>query len=83
MSLTSEIRCPDSAVRQFLLEMFPNMRVVAREIRARMRESDTVRPPIQARYPYSTIGHAVDYRIRYYLAITPIEDLVAYRAAIG
>ena len=30
-------------------------------------------------YPYSAIGMAIDYRIRYYFEVTPYEELIAYR----
>lgn len=32
-------------------------------------------------YPYSTIGMALDYRLRYYFEITPFEELVANEGA--
>ena len=32
-------------------------------------------------YPYSTIGIALDYRLRYYFEITPFEELVANKGA--
>jgi hypothetical protein len=40
---------------------------------------NTLRP--MAKLPYSTIGMALDYRIRYCFAITPHQNLVAYGGA--
>lgn len=41
-----------------------------------MKEVPVVRPLTDRRIP-GTVGTAFDYRLLYYLALTPVEDLVA------
>jgi hypothetical protein len=46
----------------------------------RLKGMDTIRPPATPEpYPYDLIGMALDYRLRYYFAQTPLSDLMAYR----
>ena len=44
-----------------------------------LAKEETIRP--DRRLPYTTLGIAIDYRIRYYFCITPAEKLVAWRGA--
>ncbi|MDE2838654.1 MAG: hypothetical protein OXL97_14295 [Chloroflexota bacterium] len=46
-----------------------------------MKAATTTRPQVSTGYPYTTIGTAIDYRLRYYFASTPHRDLVAYDGA--
>jgi hypothetical protein len=77
-TLTLHIKDPNSPVTKFLKEYFPNIPVVTKEIKFQVENPDTIRPADVNKYPYTTIGTAIDYRIRYYFAITPVEDLVAH-----
>lgn len=79
MSLTSHLRDADSPVRQFLHQRFPNTREVLRESREALAGASTIKP--STRIPYGLIGTALDYRLRYYFAISPSEDLIAWQGA--
>ena len=79
MSLTSHLKNPQSPVRQFLHEQFPNVTVVVQQAGNKLEGISTLRPT--AKLPYTTIGMALDYRLRYYFAITPHRDLVAWHGA--
>ena len=79
MSLTSHLDKTQGPVRKFFSEQFPNTRPVTRECGRVLRAAVTIRPA--ASLPYSTLGIAIDYRLRYYFAVTPFEDLVAWRGA--
>ena len=80
MSLTKHLNDKTSPVRQFLDQRFPNTRNITRVTNGRLKELMTFRQYDQV--PYGTIGTALDYRIRYFFAITPSRDLVAYLGAI-
>jgi hypothetical protein len=74
MSLTSHIKDVDSPIREWLDSSLPNLGEALKTLRADMpRDLDarTIRPG--AGVPPGTLGTAIDYRIRYHLAITPSE----------
>ena len=79
MSLTGHLRDKRSPIRQFLRIRFPDIRSFLATDRKRIREADTIRP--REAVPWSTIGTALDYRIRYYFGLTPPDQLNAYRGA--
>lgn len=79
MSLTSHLNNRHSAISRFFTERFANTRSVTRECAALLSGTTTLRP--SAPVPWSTLGTAIDYRIRYYFAITPYENLIAWRGA--
>lgn len=80
MSLTSHLKDTHSPIRAFLRDRFPNTREVVKDCRSRLVGIETILPPASAaRYPYDLIGMAIDYRLRFYFAETPLRDLVAYR----
>ena len=76
MSLTSHLKDSGSLIHQFLRTRFPNTRKFLADAREQMREADTIRP--NGEVPWITVGTALDYRIRYYFAVTPPDQLVAY-----
>lgn len=76
MSLTSHLKDSQSPIRRFLSEQFPHTKPVLAAIRATPAGSTTIRPT--APVPWAVIGTALDYRLRYYFAVTPIEDLAAW-----
>lgn len=86
MSLTSHLANQYSPVRQFMHEWFPFTRPFLAPYRIALRGAETLRPvidPAEHRaYPYGLIGHAIDYRIRYYFGVTPWKQLVASRGAL-
>ncbi len=79
MSLTSHLKDTRSPIRQFLQEQFPHTRSFVQNSNLDLRASDTIEPA--ERVPYSTIGTALDYRVRYYFAVTAPETLVAWKGA--
>lgn len=58
-------------------ERFPQTRAIVRECNKEFVDADTMRQATPV--PYSTIGTALDYRIRYYFAETPLDELVAWQ----
>ncbi len=81
MSLTRHLEDKSSPVHQFLRTQFPNTQPFLADARKQVRGADSILPDEDPSYPWGTIGTALDYRIRYYFAITPREELVAYRGA--
>jgi hypothetical protein len=77
MSLTSALEDRKGPVARFFVERFPDIRDIQKAWRVGMEGATTIRPLSQTQPPWSTIGHAIDYRLRYYFAETPAEDLVA------
>ena len=80
MPLTNHLKVKSSPIRAFLRNQFPSTRTFLRDPRKQLREAYTIRPNTDV--PWSTIGMALDYRIRYYFAVTPHEELAAYRGAL-
>lgn len=60
-------------------KQFPNTHLIQQEARVKLSGATTLK--VNLKVPYSTIGTAFDYRARYYFAITPPEDFVAYQGA--
>ena len=89
MSLSSHLQDKSSPVRKFLRSQFSETTSFLRDDRKRVRNAGpTVRPDAEYQgqdipYPWTTIGTAIDYRIRYYFAATPCNELVAYLGAMN
>ena len=81
MSLTNHLDDRKSPIRRFLRNQFPNTRTFLANPRKQLRGACNIGPKTRDQYPWSTVGVALDYRIRYYFAVTPITELVAYRGA--
>jgi hypothetical protein len=80
MSLTSHLDNKQSPVRQFLYTRFPHTRKILTPCRQILASTTITLPPtFDGSYPWSIIGMALDYRIRYYFAASPVTDLVAYQ----
>lgn len=75
MSLTSHLKDSRSPIHQFLYEQFPAVKEVARDARAAVKEVEAIRP--KAKVPYGTLGMALEYRIRYYFAVTPPKGAIS------
>ena len=85
MSLKSHLADNSSPIRQFLLTEFPNTTRFLKDARRQVRLADTIIPePASANIhiPWTTIGMALHYRIRYYFGVTSIDEMVAYQAAL-
>jgi hypothetical protein len=81
MSLTSRLRDLGRAESKFFRERFPNVLVVGKKWLQQLVGAETIRPPQAPEpTPWPIIGQAVDYRIRYYFAVTPLLQLVAGKA---
>jgi hypothetical protein len=77
MSLTSHIREGNkSPIGRFFLERFSQPRSIITDVNRQLKNATTVRPAGQSP-PYSMLGTAMDYRIRYSFAITPSDQLIA------
>ena len=83
MSLTTHLKDKNSPVNRFIREQFPNTRNVPFLVDARnqLKAAETIRRPDVDDLPWPTIGTAMDYRIRYYFDVTPVESLIAYMGA--
>ena len=73
----------DNDIRRFFYENFPRTRGVVRESNSKLAESRTIRPesPRHRPVPYGELGMAIDYRLRYFFAVTPYRDLVAWKGS--
>ena len=82
MSLTSYLRNPSSPVRRWMEARFPDLGEAIKALRVSMPldlDARTIQPGHGV--PPVTIVTAIDYRIRYHLAVTPNDDLVGGRGA--
>jgi hypothetical protein len=76
MSLTAELEKKDSPVTHWFNEWLPNAKPLSKGWNAQVKPVPIIRPDTDQHVP-GTVGTAFDYRVRYYLALTPLEDLVA------
>ncbi len=82
MSLSSLLQV-DSPLRRWMCQTFPHLAPLREPWRARVAGLPTVQPPTgPTPFPYSLVGTAVDYRLRYALTLTPAEQLAAYAGAV-
>lgn len=84
MSLTSHLKSAEqSPLGHFFRQRFPHTSRLTKEINQQLRTLRPVLPPILPTqpWPYSQIGMALDYRIRYSFAPTPVHRLVAWKGA--
>jgi hypothetical protein len=79
MSLTRHLESKSSPIHKFFRAKFPNGRSFLKEARSSIRSAVTIRPP--ERVDYSTIGTALDYRIRFAFSITSLDEMVAWQGA--
>ena len=75
MTLTGELRDRHSPLARFLRTRFPNARPIAGEVRARLADTTTIQPSLPLGAHYTTIGTAFDWRLRYYVSLTPGRGL--------
>jgi hypothetical protein len=80
MSLTSHLNNPTSPIGQFIREHFSHTSGMTKQANGQLRSTRTLRPEDPS-CPYSTLGMAIDYRLRYSFAITPYQQLVAWHGA--
>lgn len=80
MSLTSHLRDPNSLIGQFIRQHCSQSSRIARVANPQLRSVETINPGFEP-WVYSHLGMAIDYRIRYFFAITPKERLAAWYGA--
>ena len=83
MSLLSQIQNSDAPLREWMATRLPYIGQVIKTLRVEMPSDLDVRTirPI-AGNPPTTLGIAIDYRIRYRMGITPSPDFVAAKGAM-
>lgn len=69
MALTYYISEGNNPVTDFMRKYFPHTRPFLKEVLAELRNTETILP--NGYVPWSIIGRAIDYRIRYYFKVTP------------
>jgi excisionase family DNA binding protein len=77
LSLTSHLRDPKSPIKQFIRQHCSQSSRIARVANPQLRSAGTINPGFEP-WVYSHLGMAIDYRIRYFFAITPKEHLTAW-----
>lgn len=81
-ALIREPRQPESPLRKFFDEQFQRTAFLADATVQRLREAVPLVPAATVRpTPYSTLGTAIDYRLRYYFQVRPVHRLDAHRGA--
>ena len=84
VSATDEIRHPGSLIARFLRTEFPLLTDLATDFGQQMRGAETLAPSNAGpSFPWSMIGTAIDYRLRFLFEILPVTRLQAFRAAQG
>ena len=81
MSLTSHLEDKNSPIREFMGRQFSGTRRFLANPRKELRKAYTIAPDRRDQYPWSRVGIALDYRLRYYFQATPCEELVANKGA--
>lgn len=76
MSLTGELAKKDSPVTHWFAERVTNVKPISEEWNAAVKAAPLIRPETDRRIP-GTVGTAFDYRLRYWFAVTPLEELIA------
>jgi hypothetical protein len=76
MSLTGELANKESPVTLWFKEWLPDTKPVSKDWNERVKAVPVRRPQTDLRVP-GTVGTAFDYRLRYHLAVAPLEQLVA------
>lgn len=83
MSLTSHLDDPvHSPIGRFFRQRFAQTIRLTKDTNRQLRQATPLLPPTHP-WPYSHIGIALDYRIRYSFALTPSSELVAWQGAWG
>lgn len=77
MSLTSHLKNSKSLVSKFFKDHFGNIQPLREEWNTLIAKAPTNILPTKPQLPFSTIGTALDYRLRYYFDITPPYKLIA------
>ena len=86
MSLTSHLKSKESSIGQYIKQRFRHTARLTKTANLQLREQSIITPLLpemsDTQYPYSTVGMAIDYRIRYAFSITPYQQLTAWKGAV-
>jgi len=86
-SFTQQLKVSGTKTRSFFEEHFPNAAAARADLRARVRDSQTLDPSDTTGYPWGTAGTAVDYRMRFsfaaYAALPDRWDFFAANPGVG
>lgn len=81
-SATEEIRHSGSLIARFLRQEFPNVGDLAADFQRQLDGAATLSPVCPGPdYPWSMVGIAIDFRIRFLLETRPVTQLSAFRSA--
>jgi hypothetical protein len=84
VSATDEIRHSGSLIARFLRAEFPVLVDLAFDFERQNHGAKTLAPSDAGPdYPWSLVGTAIDYRLRFLFEILPVTRLQAFRAAQG
>jgi hypothetical protein len=84
VSATDEIRHPGSLIARFLRTEFPVLADLASDFERQNHGAKTLAPSTAGSdYPWSLVGTAIDYRLRFLFEILPVTRLQAFQAAQG
>lgn len=78
MSLTSHLGTA-GPLSQFMRQMLPNTKSVISQARSLLAGATSILP--DGHTQYTLVGTALDYRLRYYFAVTECESLFAFQGA--
>jgi hypothetical protein len=82
VSATNEIRHPGSLIARFLREQFPVLSDLATDFERQTHGAETLAPmKAGGDYPWSMVGTAIDYRLRFLFEILPVTRLQAFQSA--
>jgi hypothetical protein len=82
MSLTKQLDDPSSPIRLWMAKRFPELGKALKTIRSQLLPDLQARTiPLGAGVPPSTMGTAIDYRLRYHLGLTPSDKFMAFDGA--
>src|SRR4051812_8399264 len=80
MLLTSHLKDPKSPIGQFIRQHGSQTVCIARITNPQLRSAETINPGFEP-WVYGQLDMALDYRIRYFFAVTPGQQLAAYTGA--
>jgi hypothetical protein len=84
VSASDEIRHPASLIARFLRTEFPVLADLASDFEQQIHGAKTLAPSdAGSDYPWSLVGTAIDYRLRFLFEILPVTRLQAFQAAQG
>jgi len=83
VSLTAHLKCNGSPVRRFFERKLPGAERIVPIAGGHDWPREPKVLPLDTRdYPWSPVGMALDYRLRYFFRVTPMEELVAAYGAV-